>query len=153
MGLYDTVLVMCPECGESSELQSKGGACKLETYGLYEAPDDVLLDINRHGPVNCSCGVKFTVEVTGERPRRTLAARTVLVGPAPKNAEIADTLADCLETCFALWVKASANRCFGATEAEQRAQIVKVLGPERTRRALNTAGVPGHSPTASGRHG
>ena len=51
MGVYDTVIVPCPTCGECGEFQSKSGKCLLETYSLDEAPDDILLDVNRDGPM------------------------------------------------------------------------------------------------------
>lgn len=79
MGMFDSVMVPCPKCGEMSEFQSKSGRCTLTTYTLDEAPDDVLLDVNRHGPARCSkCDVLYGVEVTGERPRRTLTARAIV---------------------------------------------------------------------------
>jgi len=79
MGMFDTVMVACPQCGEQSEFQSKGGDCTLETYTLDDAPDDVLLDVNRHAPTRCSkCDTLYGVEVSGTRPRRTLTARAVV---------------------------------------------------------------------------
>lgn len=79
MGVYDTVIVPCPVCGETSEFQSKSGKCLLDTYTLDDAPDDVLLDVNRHAPNRCAkCSTKFFVEITGQRPRRTLLARSVV---------------------------------------------------------------------------
>ena len=81
MGMYDTVTVPCPACGERAEFQSKSGDCTLATFTLEEAPDDVLIDVtvNRHGPIRCKCGALFGVEVSGQRPRRTLTARSVVV--------------------------------------------------------------------------
>lgn len=77
MGMYDTVTVACPKCGELEEFQSKSGACNLETYSLDEAPDDVLRGVNRHAPIRCrKCGTNFGVEVSG--PWRTLIARSVV---------------------------------------------------------------------------
>ena len=77
MGMYDTVTVLCPTCGECGEFQSKSGACNLETYTLDDAPDDVLRGVNRHAPIRCrKCGTLFAVEVSG--PRRTLIARSVV---------------------------------------------------------------------------
>lgn len=65
-----------------------------------------------------------------------------------------DELRDALEACFMLWARSSGNHSYGATEAEARASIVKTLGPERTQRALDAAGVAStEPPTASGRHG
>jgi len=79
MGMYDSVTVPCPTCAEHAEFQSKSGDCKLETYSLEDAPDDVLLDVHRQAPMRCwKCGTLFTVEVTGQRPRRTLTARSVV---------------------------------------------------------------------------
>lgn len=79
MGMYDTVMVPCPQCGKRAEFQSKSGECHLETYSLDDAPDDVLLDVNRHAPMDCGkCGARFGVEIGGARPRRTLTARPVI---------------------------------------------------------------------------
>lgn len=79
MGMYDTVTVPCPTCGETGEFQSKSGECKLDVFPLDEAPDDVLLDVNRHPPMRChKCSTLFTVVVSGQRPRRTLVARAVV---------------------------------------------------------------------------
>ena len=79
MGMFDTVMVPCPTCGEPSEFQSKGGDCTLATYTLDDAPDDVLLDVNRHAPTRClKCNALYGVEVIGVRPRRTLTARSIV---------------------------------------------------------------------------
>jgi len=79
MGMFDTVMVPCPTCDTRAEFQSKSGDCKLETYLLEDAPDDVLFDVDRHSPTRCwQCGTLFTVEVSGQRPRRTLTARSVV---------------------------------------------------------------------------
>ncbi len=64
MGMYDIVLVRCPQCGTLAEFQSKSGRCILKTYSLDEAPDDVLLDVNRHAPITCAkCAARFGVEI------------------------------------------------------------------------------------------
>ena len=77
MGMFDTVTVPCPTCGERGEFQSKSGDCKLETYTLDDAPDDVLLDVNRLAPMRCrKCDTPYGVEVSG--PRRTLTVRSVV---------------------------------------------------------------------------
>jgi hypothetical protein len=80
MGMYDTVIVPCPTCGTTSEFQSKGGQCLLKTYSLDEAPDDVLLDVNRHAPDTCGkCGTRFGVAIAGlPRKVRTLEARSAV---------------------------------------------------------------------------
>jgi len=79
VGMYDIVVVPCPTCGEPDEFQSKSGRCTLETYALDDAPDDVLLDVNRHGPSTCrACGTLFGVVIEGRIQRRTLTARSVV---------------------------------------------------------------------------
>jgi len=67
MGCYDTVLVPCPDCGEEADFQSKSGDCILNTYTLKSAPADVLVDVNRHAPVECFfCSLHFSVQLTLE---------------------------------------------------------------------------------------
>jgi ribosomal protein L37E len=64
MGMYDSVMVPCPRCGERSEFQSKSGDCTLATYSINDAPADVLQGVNRHSPNVCKkCGVAFCVEI------------------------------------------------------------------------------------------
>jgi len=64
MGMYDTVRVPCPNCGEKEEFQSKGGECLLEVYELENCPPDVMSNINRHSPCTCEkCGTVFAVKV------------------------------------------------------------------------------------------
>lgn len=63
MGMYDTVWVKCPGCGEESGFQSKSGECILMDYTLQNCPDDVLADVNRHSPEVCNCGAIFEVDV------------------------------------------------------------------------------------------
>jgi len=61
MGLYDTVVVPCPECGAPYHAQSKSGECILETYSLEDAPDAMMANVNRHAPFTCDCGIRFAV--------------------------------------------------------------------------------------------
>jgi len=64
MGMYDEIKVPCPECGTIHLAQSKGGDCTLALYTLNEAPTDVLLDVNRHGPFQCErCCTRFAVKI------------------------------------------------------------------------------------------
>jgi len=63
MGVYDTVLINCPNCGLESEFQSKSGACILEHYTLENCPDDVMTNVNRHSPSLCECGTLFEVDI------------------------------------------------------------------------------------------
>lgn len=64
MGMFDTVKVPCPKCGELEEAQSKGGECNLDVFTLAEAPPAVLSDVNRHAPFKCQkCGAVFNVQL------------------------------------------------------------------------------------------
>ncbi len=63
MGMFDTIMVKCPKCGEEHEFQSKSGECILDVYTLDNCPDDVMADVNRHSPCDCDCGEKFKVDI------------------------------------------------------------------------------------------
>lgn len=68
MGMFDTVMVPCPTCGEKADFQSKSGPCVLGTHELEVAPADVLSDVNRHAPHECvKCGTRFLVSFLGAR--------------------------------------------------------------------------------------
>ena len=45
MGMFDTVYVKCPGCGERVGCQSKSGGCYLDEYELDTAPIEVLAGI------------------------------------------------------------------------------------------------------------
>ena len=64
MGMFDSVWLDCPSCGEKYEAQSKGGDCLLRQYTLENVPENVLSNINRHAPFTCNnCGTQFFVFV------------------------------------------------------------------------------------------
>lgn len=63
MGMFDTVIVSCPNCGEEVGFQSKSGECMLRCYILEDCPDDVLSNVNRHAPYDCDCGSNFQVDI------------------------------------------------------------------------------------------
>jgi hypothetical protein len=93
MGMYDTVLVRCPQCGTPAGFQSKSGSCSLKTYTLDEAPDDVLSDVNRHAPAHCEkCGALFGVEIEGPHPQRTLGAHSKIWEAPDEDKEICGAL-------------------------------------------------------------
>ena len=68
MGVFDTVLANCPNCGELNEFQTKSGKCTLETYNLKNCPEDVLANVNRHSPVKCECGSYFEIDLINKKP-------------------------------------------------------------------------------------
>lgn len=65
MGVYDTIFVPCPKCGEKYDAQTKSGICCLKEYGFKEAKkDDSRFDVNRHAPFMCTkCDTMFFVDV------------------------------------------------------------------------------------------
>lgn len=72
MGMFDTVMIPCPKCGELYDAQTKSGDCLLRYYdwpsegATNPAPYDVMNDINRHAPYTCQCGTKFQVKTVRE---------------------------------------------------------------------------------------
>lgn len=62
MGMYDTVLVPCPVCFRETGFQSKSGECLMDDFKLEAAPEDVLVDVNRHAPQRCFCRIWFKVD-------------------------------------------------------------------------------------------
>ncbi len=62
MGMFDSVGVPCPKCGEVFEAQSKSGPCFCNWYSIDAVPLDVAEDIDRHAPFTCKkCGNVFSV--------------------------------------------------------------------------------------------
>lgn len=62
MGMYDTIWVKCPQCKSDVDFQSKSGECILGQYEIDNCPDDVMLDANRHSPVQCDCGALLEID-------------------------------------------------------------------------------------------
>lgn len=61
MGCFDTVLVNCPGCGKSNEIQSKAGDCILQTFLLDDAPDVIKSDLNGE-EIECQqCGAVYRI--------------------------------------------------------------------------------------------
>ena len=65
MGLFDSVLVLCPRCGNSVEFQSKSGDCDLVNYtSIHEIPIAILNDFRKHQFEVCEdCGVLVGVRL------------------------------------------------------------------------------------------
>lgn len=63
MGMFDTIWVPCPKCGQKQGAQTKSGDCILADYELDEAPPDAMSAVNTYAPFTCSkCGTKFEVD-------------------------------------------------------------------------------------------
>ena len=65
MGMFDTVKLVCPKCGEEQEVQSKAGDCLLRYYdvpghGENPAPQPIMNSIMCDHPFFCyECDSKF----------------------------------------------------------------------------------------------
>lgn len=75
MGMYDSVMVPCPQCGTKNEFQSKGGDCSLAEYELADAPADVLLDADRHDGRCHDCGTRYRLVI-----HKTVSASVEVIG-------------------------------------------------------------------------
>ena len=56
MGMFDSVIVQCPNCGKGMEFQSKAGDCDLISYTLESAPSEILMDIMNDPQFHQACG-------------------------------------------------------------------------------------------------
>lgn len=46
MGVFDSVIARCPDCGGPIEYQSKAGDCLLREYSLWDVPAEIAADID-----------------------------------------------------------------------------------------------------------
>lgn len=53
--MFDSVYVECPQCNKKQEVQSKAGDCILAEYDRYNAPVEIMKDIDE-SIINCTCG-------------------------------------------------------------------------------------------------
>ena len=89
MGMFDSVYIPCPKCGEESEFQSKGGDCFLHNYSLEDCPQDVLSDVNRHSPVKCEkCGTFYEVSLTPYTVTVTIPRVVEVSKPIEKDTNV-----------------------------------------------------------------
>jgi predicted RNA-binding Zn-ribbon protein involved in translation (DUF1610 family) len=67
MGMYDSVIARCPNCGNIIEWQSKAGKCSLYTFDIEEVPVEIAVDIAGE-TVECpECGELTTVHCEFDR--------------------------------------------------------------------------------------
>ena len=66
MGLYNEVIVECPDCGETYVHQSKAGSCQLKYNSLdtaeEEDAEDFLEDVLNESVYCSECHHKFTAQ-------------------------------------------------------------------------------------------
>ena len=66
MGVYNTILVPCPECGNEVEFQTKSGDCSLTTYSILCAPYEEVKGIMGRNNYCRECNTEVTI---GRDPR------------------------------------------------------------------------------------
>jgi len=65
MGMYDEVIIECPNCFKHFKEQSKAGDCVLQTYWIHDAPLLIVADMQKdseNGKLSCPhCGCKVAI--------------------------------------------------------------------------------------------
>ena len=72
MGMFDSVYVECPHCGEKVEFQSKAGDCYLATIDQEEVPIEIANDIVGDTIYCERCDGRFTLHILTKLPPRTV---------------------------------------------------------------------------------
>lgn len=63
MGMFDTVLFSCEDCGKMNEFQSKADECILGNYTIDNAPLSILVDMFYAGNIKCEhCGCMMRLD-------------------------------------------------------------------------------------------
>lgn len=70
MGIYDSIYIECPECGNPLEIQSKRapGGPSMITFHRDEIPASVAVDINGDESYCNICGCTWKVKVAKLKP-------------------------------------------------------------------------------------
>jgi hypothetical protein len=63
MGMFDSLYVKCPSCGEQVEFQSKRGACGLYRYNIYDVPIEIAVDLKNETQQCDNCKNFVTLKV------------------------------------------------------------------------------------------
>jgi hypothetical protein len=66
MGMFDSVMAECPECGCEIEFQSKSGVCELKRYHISSVPPNIAIDLSNndyHAKATCrNCKTEVMIE-------------------------------------------------------------------------------------------
>ena len=62
MGVYDSVIVECPNCGYDVEFQSKAGECGLKVYYPSSVPIAIAVDLNGDTERCLYCNKYYTLK-------------------------------------------------------------------------------------------
>lgn len=69
MGVYNTILVECPECGEILEFQTKSGSCALRHYHISKVPEEDIKGILGDSICCYKCETKVTIGKEKIKPK------------------------------------------------------------------------------------
>lgn len=75
MGMFDTVVVTCPKCGNALEFQSKSGPCMLKRYKYTSVPAAIAESLAGKSDT-CSCGQYIRLEFSGAPIRVSMSIVT-----------------------------------------------------------------------------
>ena len=62
MGMFDSVIVNCPNCGNEIEFQSKAGECRLKEYKISSVPITIAESIKDTIESCRNCGTDITLK-------------------------------------------------------------------------------------------
>ena len=63
MGMYDSVMVKCFNCGKNVEFQSKAGKCRLDKFLVRKVPTEIAIDLHGTIEVCKKCGTKIQLSI------------------------------------------------------------------------------------------
>ena len=80
MGMFDTVSLACPHCGERTEFQTKAGQCLGMNYEIESVPARIAESLSERAvtctscdqPIFFSAKVVVTIEATKNNPEREI---------------------------------------------------------------------------------
>lgn len=89
MGIFDSLYIACPNCGEPMEFQSKAlDDAYLRRFTLQDCPPEILCDVMNDPRYHEKCGQWVALidpnYPPGEKPRPSLQIRKVI---APENPQ------------------------------------------------------------------
>lgn len=77
MGMFDTVVARCPECGQELEFQSKAGPCDLKRYKSTSVPPEIACSLSGD-TMSCSkCGCLVEITYGGAQSRVSMGVSLV----------------------------------------------------------------------------
>jgi hypothetical protein len=110
MGVYDTVMVPCPDCGTENEFRSTSGDCILAIYELVNCPDDILIGVNRYAPNCCDdCEAVYYVDIPNRKAVLFVSKEPGPLPESPKKSSPLETITirrDVLEAALDQLVRA-----------------------------------------------